>query len=110
MVAILRLQGLSEDYEWCATCLIAQKAAILNDPEVLRRIREAKGLVTILVSPIQSLPMEISVTVGPSTILGGPNSVCFTHLIADNPNASGRQLAIGKSGDVKMRGFGGHSN
>lgn len=96
--------GLAIDIDWCATCLIIQKSAWLekHKEEISKPVKE---LVRLYGSIDPDLPCEIAVTTGPSTILAGPNSVCMTHLLNNNPmQPPGKTLQLGSAGDMRIRG------
>lgn len=103
MSYVLVFQELSTEYEYCATCLIIQKSAWLDkNKDALKE--PVKERVVLYGSLDDNLPCEFSVCVGPSTILAGPNSVCMTHLLNNNPMAPlGKTLQVGSAGDLRIR-------
>lgn len=104
---VLRFEGINPDYEFCATCLIVQKSAFLAGEGVREKIAKLGKLngTHVTYIPINpNLPFEEAITVGPSTVLPGPNSVCATHLATtpDSPLA-GTKTALITDGSTKIR-------
>lgn len=104
---ILRFEGLSLEYDWCATCLIVQKSwwlSIQENVDQVNKMSKVPGRHIFYVDLNPDLPCEEAITTGPSTILPGPNSVCATHLLNTNPmKPPGKTLQLGSAGDMRIR-------
>ncbi len=104
---VLRFEGLGAEFQFCATCLIVQKSAFLANDEIKKELEISgkKPGIHITYIPInKNLPCEEAITIGPSTVLPGPNAVCATHL-ATTPQSplAGTRTALITDGSTKMR-------